>query len=49
VINGRKAMPAFGDMLSDEQIASVVNYIRTNFGNHYSDAVTPARVKTLRH
>jgi mono/diheme cytochrome c family protein len=49
VINGRKAMPAFGDELSDAQIASVVNYIRTNFGNHYSDAVTAAIVKTARH
>jgi mono/diheme cytochrome c family protein len=49
VINGRKAMPAFGDALSDAQIASVVNYIRTNFGNHYSATVTAASVKSARH
>lgn len=49
VINGRKAMPGFGDALSDAQIASVVNYIRTNFGNHYTDAVTPAAVQMARH
>lgn len=48
VIHGRKAMPGFGDALSDAQIASVVNYIRTRFGNHYKDAVTPALVKKLR-
>ena len=48
VLFGRKAMPAFGDALSDEQVASVVNYVRTHFGNHYSDAVTPALVKMTR-
>ena len=48
VLFGRKAMPAFGDALSDEQIASVVNYVRTHFGNHYTDAVTPALVKMTR-
>jgi mono/diheme cytochrome c family protein len=26
----------------------VVNYIRTNFGNHYTDKVTPADVKAQR-
>jgi len=48
VIYGSKAMPGFGDALSDEQIANVVNYVRTHFGNHYSDAVTPAAVKAAR-
>lgn len=49
VLNGRKAMPAFGDALSDAQIANVVNYIRTSFGNHYRHAITPAQVKSMRH
>lgn len=48
VINGQKAMPQFGDALSDDQIASVVNYIRSSFGNHYADKITPAQVKALR-
>jgi mono/diheme cytochrome c family protein len=48
IINGRKAMPPFGDALSDAQIATVVNYIRTSFGNHYKGAVTPAMVKAVR-
>jgi mono/diheme cytochrome c family protein len=48
VINGQRAMPAFGADLSDEQIANVINYVRTHFGNHYKDAVTAASVKAVR-
>jgi mono/diheme cytochrome c family protein len=48
VINGQKAMPQFGDALSDDQIANVVNYIRLNFGNRFADKITPAQVKALR-
>jgi mono/diheme cytochrome c family protein len=48
VLNGQRAMPSFGDDLSDAQIADVVNYIRTHFGNHYKDAVSPAAVKAAR-
>ena len=48
VINGQKAMPQFGDALSDDQIATVVNYIRLNFGNRFADKITPAQVKALR-
>jgi mono/diheme cytochrome c family protein len=33
--------------LSDQQIAEVVNYIRTHFGNHYTDALTAADVAAL--
>jgi mono/diheme cytochrome c family protein len=33
--------------LTDEQIASVINYIRTHFGNDYKDAITAAQVKAL--
>jgi hypothetical protein len=29
-------------------VADVVNYIRTHFGNHYTDKVTAAEVKTMR-
>lgn len=48
VVNGRRAMPSFGDMMSDAQIAAVVNYLRTHFGNDYRDAVTPKDVNQAR-
>jgi mono/diheme cytochrome c family protein len=48
VVNGQKAMPAFGGMFSDQQVADVVNYVRTHFGNSYKDKVTPADVKSAR-
>ena len=48
VLNGQRAMPPVGADLSDEQVAEVVNYIRTHFGNHYKDALTPAAVRAAR-
>ncbi len=48
VLNGRRAMPPFGEMMSDDQIAAVVNYLRTHFGNSYSDAVTARDVQAAR-
>jgi len=48
VTNGQKGMPPFGSMMSDEQIAAVVNYVRTNLGNQYTDAVSAADVKAIR-
>jgi mono/diheme cytochrome c family protein len=48
VVNGRKAMPDFGRMLSDDQVAAVVNYIRGNFGNAYADRVSVNDVKAAR-
>jgi mono/diheme cytochrome c family protein len=48
VVNGLKAMPSFGDLLSDRQIADVVSYTRSHFGNRYTDTVTPDEVKALR-
>jgi mono/diheme cytochrome c family protein len=48
VINGLKAMPSFGNLLSDRQIADVVGYTRTHFGNAYPEVVTPDDVKALR-
>jgi mono/diheme cytochrome c family protein len=48
VVNGQKAMPAFGRVLDDNQVAAVVNYIRGNLGNAYTDRVTPDDVKTAR-
>src|ERR1700730_13459511 len=48
VVNGQRAMPPFGAMMSDDQVAAVVNYLRTHFDNHYQDAVTAADVQTVR-
>jgi mono/diheme cytochrome c family protein len=48
VVNGQRGMPPFGAMMSDDQVAAVVNYLRTHFDNNYPDAVTAADVKTVR-
>jgi mono/diheme cytochrome c family protein len=48
VVRGQRAMPAFGAMMSDEQVAAVVNYLRTHFGNDFKDAVTADDVKAVR-
>lgn len=48
VLNGRGGMPAFAMILNDQQAADVVNYVRTHFGNHYTDAVTAEQVKAFR-
>ncbi len=41
-------MPPFGPMMNDEQVAAVVNYVRTHLGNDYKDAVSAADVKSAR-
>jgi mono/diheme cytochrome c family protein len=48
VVRGQRAMPPFGVMMSDDQVAAVVNYLRTHFGNDYPDAVTADDVKAVR-
>ncbi|MET0936663.1 MAG: cytochrome c [Luteibacter sp.] len=48
VINGRGAMPAFGEQLSDAQVADVVNYVRSHFGNRYTDTLKPDDIKPFR-
>ena len=59
VLNGKNGMPAFGATadqsffgsphLSDEQIAEVVNYVRSHFGNRWKDKATSAQVAALPH
>ena len=49
VLHGRRAMPPFADMMNDAQIAAVVNYLRTHFGNNYTDMVTAQDVSDARH
>ena len=48
VVRGQRAMPPIGSMMSDDQVAAVVNYVRTHFGNQYRDAVTAEDVKRAR-
>jgi len=48
VVNGQRGMPPVGMMMTDDQVAAVVNYVRTHFGNDYRDAVTAADVKAVR-
>lgn len=43
VWNGYGGMPRFGAMLSPDQVAAVLTYVRGHF-NAYPDAVTPAEV-----
>jgi mono/diheme cytochrome c family protein len=58
ILAGRRNMPAFGvrhaigfggppATLSEDQIASVINYVRTHFGNRYTDSITAAEVAAL--
>ena len=58
-VGGRKfdgAMPPLGDVLKDEEIAAVVNYVRSGFGNDARrpkampplDAATVASVRTMK-
>jgi mono/diheme cytochrome c family protein len=48
VIHGRKGMPPFGRLLTDQQVAAVVNYIRTHFGNDFRDAVSDDDARAAR-
>lgn len=58
ILKGRRNMPAFGvrhaigfvgppATLNDGQIAAVINYVRTHFGNRYTDPVTAMEVAAL--
>jgi mono/diheme cytochrome c family protein len=61
VLNGKNGMPGFGVApqqfefffgavhLSDAQVAEVVNYVRSHFGNKYKDTVTAGQVAALPH
>jgi mono/diheme cytochrome c family protein len=48
ILHGLNGMPAIGEMMTDQQVADVTNYIRTNFGNKYRGTVTAAEVKSAR-
>lgn len=48
VVKGLNGMPPIGQMLTDEQVADVVTYVRSNFGNKFKGKITAAEVKALR-
>ncbi len=48
LFKGLRGMPPLGRMMSDEQVADVVNYVRTHFGNSYTDAVSPSQAAAAR-
>ena len=48
VVRGQRAMPPVGSMMNDDQVVAVVNYVRTHFGNQYSDPVTAEEVRLAR-
>lgn len=59
ILFGRHDMPSFvmkpsdhknffeDAKLSDAQIAEVINYVRTHFGNHYTNSITAAEVTAM--
>jgi len=48
LLRGLKGMPPLGEMMSDAQVADVINYVRTHFGNSYPGAVSAADVAAAR-
>ena len=48
LLQGQRSMPPVGRMMSDEQVADVVNYVRTHFGNSYPGAASAAQVAAAR-
>ena len=52
ITNGYKAMPSFGHLLDDDQVAALVNYLQSGLGeNAYeptADAETVALVRPLK-
>lgn len=58
VLNGRRNMPAFKPVanfefffgptsLDDQQVADIVNYVRTHFGNDFPEPINAADVAAL--
>ncbi len=48
VIHGQKGMPPFGAVLDNDQVAAVVTYVRSHFGNNYPGPVTAEEAKAER-
>ncbi len=48
VLKGKGIMPAWENMLGDEDLAAVITFERNSFGNHKGDLVRPDDVKAAR-
>lgn len=48
VLFGKNAMPAFGDQLSDLQIAAIITYERNAWGHDTGEIVQPQEIKEVR-
>ena len=48
LLGGYAAMPALGRAMTDEQVADLVNYVRTRFGGASEDPATPERAAAAR-
>ena len=48
LLEGRGAMPPIGRMMSDAQIAEVINYVRSHFGNAFTDPISTPEVAAAR-
>lgn len=48
VVNGQGGMPSFADTLNDQQIADVVNFVRSHFGNDFEGEANPEDVSAVR-
>ncbi|MGE3320095.1 MAG: cytochrome c oxidase subunit II [Candidatus Berkiella sp.] len=48
IIQGKNAMPPFGTMKSDYDIAAIVTYERNSWGNNTGDVVQPSDVAKVR-
>jgi mono/diheme cytochrome c family protein len=48
LLRGLNGMAPLGAMMSDAQVADVVTYVRTHFGNSYPGAVSAADVAAMR-
>jgi mono/diheme cytochrome c family protein len=48
LLNGLRGMPPLGRLMSDEQVADVINYVRSHFDNAYDDALAAADVHAAR-
>jgi cytochrome c oxidase subunit 2 len=49
VLKGKNAMPSWGPVLSDVEIASVITFERNSWGNHTGDILQPLQVVDARN
>ena len=48
VLTGYHGMPGFAEMMSDAQVAAITNFVRSSFGNSYTDLIDENEVAALR-